>query len=77
MGATISSKSKDNYAIRFGEQTRSFIDKCDQFSMQLADQAESEKSLQLRRWMNQSSGMLGDIVERLETMLESSSSPES
>ena len=69
----LSATSRSNFVKKFGEQTKGFIDKCDGFSLQLSDAAESEKSQTLRRCLHETSEQIEQLVKRLNNILGASS----
>ncbi|MGI9493888.1 MAG: hypothetical protein ACR2QF_15940 [Geminicoccaceae bacterium] len=69
----LSVTSRTNFVTKFGEQTKGFIKRCDGFSVQLSDAAESEKSEPLRKCLHETSAQIEDLVDRLNTMLGASS----
>lgn len=61
--------SKANFARMFGTEAKSFVAKCDLFSMRLSDAAESEKSKPLRLEMHKISSEINVLVDKVHKML--------
>lgn len=69
---SLSPTSRANFASTLGEETKSFIGRCDSFSMRLSDAAESEKSAPLRKCLHEKSAKIDALASELNGLLGAS-----